>query len=170
MTYDLIPTCEFSKRATRRAYVETDTRYGEVRHKSQPTPKRKYHHFDDIFIIVCTRICFDNLRFSKWQKKSSKWHLRFSNPAPWLPFQITWQKTVQQGLAHTPIWHFNWSRSANGSTVLIHLPLDKMAATLADNFKCIFLNENDIILTQFSLKFVTRSPLDNMPALVQVLA
>ena len=45
-----------------------------------------------------------------------------------------------------------------------------MAATLADNnFKCIFLNENDRILIWFSLKFVPRSPIDNLPALVQVM-
>ena len=46
-----------------------------------------------------------------------------------------------------------------------------MAATLADNnFKCIFLIENDRIPIQFSLKFVPRSPIDNKPALVQVMA
>ena len=46
-------------------------------------------------------------------------------------------------------------------------PLDKMAAILADNnFKCIFLNENDRILIQISLKFFPRSPIDNKPALV----
>ena len=40
-----------------------------------------------------------------------------------------------------------------------HLPRDKMAAILADDiFKCIFLNEND------------RIPIDNKPALVQVMA
>ena len=45
---------------------------------------------------------------------------------------------------------------------LTHLPLDKMAANLADdNFKCIFLNWNDRIAIRFSLKFVTRSPIDN---------
>ena len=43
-----------------------------------------------------------------------------------------------------------------------------MAAILADdNFKCIFLNENPI---QISLKFVLRSPIDNIPAFVQVMA
>ena len=37
--------------------------------------------------------------------------------------------------------------------LLTHLPLDKMAAILADDiFKCIFLNENDIIPIQISLK------------------
>ena len=55
--------------------------------------------------------------------------------------------------------------------MLTHLPLDKMAAILADNiFKCIFLNENDRILIQISLKFVPRGPIDNKPALVQVMA
>ena len=46
-----------------------------------------------------------------------------------------------------------------------------MAAIFADNiFKCIFLNENDIIPIQISLKFFPRSPIDNKPALVQVMA
>ena len=50
-------------------------------------------------------------------------------------------------------------------------PLDKMAANLADdNFKCTFLNENDRILIQISRKFVPRGPIDNKPALVQVMA
>ena len=42
-----------------------------------------------------------------------------------------------------------------------------MAAILADIFKWIFLNENVRIPIQISLKFV---PIDNMPALVQVMA
>ena len=46
-----------------------------------------------------------------------------------------------------------------------------MATILADdNFKCIFINENDRIPIQISLKFVLRSPVDNKPALVQVMA
>ena len=52
-----------------------------------------------------------------------------------------------------------------------HLPLDKMAAILADdNFKCIFLNENDRIPIRISLKFVPMSPVDNKPALIQEMA
>ena len=54
---------------------------------------------------------------------------------------------------------------------LIHLPLDKMAAILADdNFKSILLNENDRIAIQISLKLVLKGPIDNKPALVQVMA
>ena len=46
-----------------------------------------------------------------------------------------------------------------------------MAAILADGIcKWIFLNENSIILIQISLKFVPKSPIDNKPALVQVMA
>ena len=45
-----------------------------------------------------------------------------------------------------------------------------MAATLTDIFKCIFLAENDTIPIQISLKFLPRSPIDNKPALVQVMA
>ena len=42
-----------------------------------------------------------------------------------------------------------------------------MAAILADGiFKCIFLNANDKIPIQFSLKFVPDSPIDNSPALI----
>ena len=39
-----------------------------------------------------------------------------------------------------------------------------------DNFRCIFLNENYRIPSQISLKFVPRSPIDNKPTLVQVMA
>ena len=54
---------------------------------------------------------------------------------------------------------------------LTHLPLDKMAAILADDiFKHIFLDENASILIQVSLKFVPKGPIDNKSALVQVMA
>ena len=46
-----------------------------------------------------------------------------------------------------------------------------MAAIWADdNFKCIFLKENNGIPIQNSLKFVPRSPINNKPALFQVMA
>ena len=47
----------------------------------------------------------------------------------------------------------------------------KMAAILADDtFKCIFLNKNDKIPIQMSLKLVPMSPIDNNLALVQEMA
>ena len=46
-----------------------------------------------------------------------------------------------------------------------------MATILTDDiFECIFLNENDRISIQISLKFVPRSPIDNKKALIQVMA
>ena len=52
-----------------------------------------------------------------------------------------------------------------GILLLIHLPLDKMAANFADDiFKCIFLNENDRISIQNSLLLVPKGPIDNNPA------
>ena len=51
--------------------------------------------------------------------------------------------------------------------VLTHLPLDKMAAILADDiFKHIFLNENLRIFIQISLKFVRKGVIDNTSALI----
>ena len=53
---------------------------------------------------------------------------------------------------------------------LTHLPLDKMAAILADNiFKHIFLNENIRISIKISLKFVPKGLIDNTSALIQVM-
>ena len=46
-----------------------------------------------------------------------------------------------------------------------------MATIWADDiFKCIFLNKNDKIPIQISLKLVPRSAIDNKAALVQVMA
>ena len=52
-----------------------------------------------------------------------------------------------------------------GALGLTPLPLDKMD----DIFNCIFLDENDNIPIQIILKFVPGSPIDNKPALVQVM-
>ena len=52
-----------------------------------------------------------------------------------------------------------------------NLPLDSMADILADdNFGCIFLNENERIPMQISLKFVSKGPINNTPAVVQKMA
>ena len=40
----------------------------------------------------------------------------------------------------------------------------------ADIFKCIFLNENVWIPIKILLKFVPKVPIDNIPAMVQVMA
>ena len=39
-----------------------------------------------------------------------------------------------------------------------------------DIFKCILLNENALTSIQISLKFIPKGPINNMPALVQIMA
>ena len=39
-----------------------------------------------------------------------------------------------------------------------------------DTFKCIFLNKNVRILIKISLKFVPKGPINNIPALVKIMA
>ena len=46
-----------------------------------------------------------------------------------------------------------------------------MATILADDiFKCIFVNENVWILIEISLNFVPKDTINNIPALVQIMA
>ena len=46
-----------------------------------------------------------------------------------------------------------------------------MAPIFADIiFKCIFLNENLRVLIHISLKFVPNGPVNNIPALLQIMA
>ena len=46
-----------------------------------------------------------------------------------------------------------------------------MAAIFAyDIFKCIFLNENVWVSIKISLKFVPKGPINNIPALVHIMA
>ena len=54
---------------------------------------------------------------------------------------------------------------------LTHLPLNRMATILSNNIcKGIFVNENDKIPIQITLKFALSSPIDIKTALVQVMA
>ena len=71
--------------------------------------------------------------------------------------------------------HTYWCLINTLSSLLLdrvtHLPLDKMAAILADNiFKHIFLTENIRTVIEISLKFVPRGLIYNTPALVKVMA
>ena len=52
--------------------------------------------------------------------------------------------------------------------MLTHWGRDKMDAD--DILKCIFLNENAWIPIMISLKFVPKDPINNIPALVQIMA
>ena len=58
-----------------------------------------------------------------------------------------------------------------GGSGWLYITPGQMASILAgDILKCIFLNQNDKIPIQISLKFVPRNPIYNEPALVQIMA
>ena len=72
-------------------------------------------------------------------------------------------------LSVSGVWNFQ--QLAFEWHILTNLPQDRMATILVDeNFKCIFLNDDNIIPIRISKKFVPRSPIGDMPALVQVMA
>ena len=73
------------------------------------------------------------------------------------------------------IWHFS-KKPSNCQANRAKLPFNTLRLRqnghhfLDDIFKCIFLNENDWILIKISLKFVLKGPINNIPALVQIMA
>ena len=52
---------------------------------------------------------------------------------------------------------------------LIHWGRDKMATISDDLFECIFMNENVCILIKISMEFVSRGPINDIPALFQMM-
>ena len=78
----------------------------------------------------------------------------------------------QQAIAYTNFEKSPWCQVASKDhNMLTHLPLDKMAAILADDIsKCFFLNEYVWISMNISLKFVPKGSINNIPAMAQILA
>ena len=66
----------------------------------------------------------------------------------------------------------SWHRTFHDAFVSVNtLSLRQNGRHFADNtFKCIFLTENVIISIKISLKFVPKSPIDNIPELFQIMA
>ena len=83
-----------------------------------------------------------------WYMNKNQIDVLFNSNPCWLTFQIiTWS------------WCLNTLRPRQDGR---HFP---------DNiFKCIFLNENVWISIKSSLKFVPKGPINNIPALVQIMA
>ena len=76
---------------------------------------------------------------------------------------------LRQGHGLCP--HKLWDVSTHACLDLNTLRLRQNGCHFADNiFTCIFFNENVWILIKISLKFVLRCPINNIPALVQIMA
>ena len=70
-----------------------------------------------------------------------------------------------------PYWHITLATSHGRNYVLNTLMPRQNGRHFADDiFKCIFLNENVWISIKISLKFVPKGPINNIPALVQIMA
>ena len=89
--------------------------------------------------------------------------------------KITW---FQHGLIH---WHWYWTIVEFYPCLLLTtVDMEILINTLRprqdgrhfsdDIFKSIFLNENVSISIKISLKFVPKGPINNIPALVQIMA
>ena len=65
------------------------------------------------------------------------------------------------------IHHFQWKVTFPVNTLW---PRQNGSHFTDDIFKCIFLNENGWISNKISLKFVPKGPINNIPALVQIMA
>ena len=83
---------------------------------------------------------------------------------------MTWcWKTGSKSLSEAMMSHF-----INGAYVRHFLntlrPRQDGRHFTDDIFTCIFFNENCCILIKFSLKYVRKGPIDNNPALVQIMA
>ena len=71
------------------------------------------------------------------------------------------------------VWCFLLSPSLDdvGLLLITHWGRDKMAAIFSDDiFKCIFFSVNVWISLKISLSFVRNGPINNIPALVQIMA
>ena len=82
---------------------------------------------------------------------------------------IDW--VIHGSYAPVPVQFNTLLVSHQGSPLLITLRRRQNGRHFADAiFKCIFLNENVWISIKISLKFVPKGPINNIPALVQIMA
>ena len=76
-----------------------------------------------------------------------------------------------QAISYTKCWHVvKWTLWTNLCELNTLSPRQNGRRFEDDVFKCIFLNENVWISLKISLKFVPKDPINNIPALVQILA
>ena len=79
--------------------------------------------------------------------------------------------SLVQAIALLPDWHQSTSWiSADFLSINTLRPRQNGRHFADDTFKCIFLKENVRISIKISLNFVPKSPIDNIPALFQIMA
>ena len=114
-----------------------------------------------------------------WMKWRSFCKHYFSNASSWLKMYFG-QKYCQNKLVTKHYLNQWWHRSMMSYDVSIPQWVTEFLNTLRprqndyhfpdDIFKCIFFNENLCVSIKISLKFVPKVPINNFPALVQMMA
>ena len=77
---------------------------------------------------------------------------------------------VDSMIASFPIFHIPRRVQCAHAAINSLRPRQNGRYNADDTFKCIFLNENVWIPTKIPLKFVSKGPINNIPALVQIMA
>ena len=89
--------------------------------------------------------------------------------SPCIIFQVQLDEYQIPSHPHVPVYHKGWSKQ--GHMNINTLRPRKNGRHFADDiFKRIFLNENVCILLKISLKFISKGPINNIPAMVQIMA
>ena len=127
-------------------------------HKGPVT--RKLFPFDDVIMIPCYWCHQNNLSWIV-PLLGTKYELYFFPRNIWI--------------RHIMVSSILATYCLDKSPRIVHavntLRASKMAAVFADNiYKCIFLTENVLISLNISRKFVLEIPINNIPALVQIMA
>ena len=119
-------------------------------------------------------MCLLRLNLDNWLKKV-KGFLRLSSVVPSIAFQIEANILCFEANFEAVIASNGWMRQE--SLLQWHVqtfntlrPRQNGRLFADDTFKCIFLNENIRISTKNSLKFVPKALINNMPALVLIMA
>ena len=102
----------------------------------------------------------------------SEWVINFKGPfsdgrISVMTSQLIWYCTIIFPDTDNQLQHY----IPQSITLVITLRPRRNGCHFADDtFKCIFLNENVRISIKISLKFVPKDPINNIPALVQIMA
>ena len=106
------------------------------------------------------------------------WHQATYYCCTWISdAHYLWHRVIL--LSHKELTHWLWGDVAECAYLKEKLGIDSLNTLrprqdgrhfAGDTFKCIFLNENVRISIKISLKFVAKGPINNIQALLQIMA
>ena len=139
---------------------------------AQGTVKRSFDIFFDLspnkwFRKQSWRWWFETSSRSLWRHCNDLWH--FTRILSQFSFKMKWKYRLQNGDQFVPASRCK-TDSFDIACVNTLRPRQNGRHCADDIFKRIFFNENVWISIKISLKFVPKGPINNIPALVQIMA